>query len=258
MDAATKWGETAIGCISDCKVDKDASAVTKLLLRWGAKVNLNDGQALSSAVEAKESGVIRILLDAGAAVNKPDETPVLIDAAQTAQLDVMKMLLKRGANVNIVNKSGETALEHVCDQKDGDAAAEAKLLLHYGAQINAHNGAALSKAVRNCSASVVNILIDAGANVNVMTHKEDKEPGSLLLCAVNKHDSKIVRLLLKAGANSNEPALIGSILKRAKIICSDVKGSEDSEQCNCADKTPAEVKVESLKIVRILTEFGAK
>jgi ankyrin repeat protein len=107
--------------------------VVKLLLDKGANVNIKTKEGITALMEASSGGyaeVVKLLLDKGADVNiKTDEgITALMEAssggyskkeifgkAQTAAsergcIEVIKLLLAKGANINVKNSKGETAL----------------------------------------------------------------------------------------------------------------------------------------------------
>ncbi|CAN5581728.1 hypothetical protein BH10PLA1_BH10PLA1_13060 [soil metagenome] len=100
------------------------------LLNAGAKHNFH------TAIRAGELKLIREMLDADPElVNTNKPWSGLFTAARTAQLDVAKLLLERGAKVDGSNDGGNTPLWFAC-QSSADAAdriAVAKLLLDAGA-----------------------------------------------------------------------------------------------------------------------------
>jgi len=73
---------------------------------------------------------VRYLLDEGADVNSRDELgdTALIEAAYSGNTEVVKELLLRGADINLISRQG-TALD-VADNRSNTAAAD--LLKHRG------------------------------------------------------------------------------------------------------------------------------
>ena len=82
---------------------------------------------LDDAVNRAEVEEVRKLLDQGADVNAPDslgETP-LMNAAWVGSVEVVLLLLERGASLTDVNREGETALKKTkslaCKSPDHEA-----------------------------------------------------------------------------------------------------------------------------------------
>lgn len=90
----------------------------KVLLDYGATVDGKDqsrfgNTALDAAVAANHADVVRILLAAGAQSNvrdSADYTP-LHKAAQNGNLEILRLLVEKGADVAAVRKGGGTALD---------------------------------------------------------------------------------------------------------------------------------------------------
>jgi ankyrin repeat protein len=89
-----------------------AAEVKKLLAR-GAQINARFGSsALGSAINQRHTDIALVLIAKGASVNAPGyrgNTP-LIDAAQSGEVEVVKALLKAGADPNLADSSGVTPL----------------------------------------------------------------------------------------------------------------------------------------------------
>ena len=81
-------------------------------------------------------------------------------------IDVVKMLLKKGADVNKKNKNGLSPLEGA-SQEGYDHIVKA--LLENGADVNVEGGAALRKAAWEGHLSVVKMLIENGILEVVIT-----------------------------------------------------------------------------------------
>jgi beta-lactamase regulating signal transducer with metallopeptidase domain len=147
------------------------------LIDHGANVNEvihGDGSPLIGAARGGHLAAAQLLLDRGANPNLAVEGDgtALIMAAREGHVDVVKLLLDRGALIDQVVPSDETALI----QASGEGRiAVVKLLLQRGADPNIRVWAegfpgrdgewrtALSQATRGGHASVVRMLIDAGA-----------------------------------------------------------------------------------------------
>jgi len=185
----------------------------------------NDMEFLSENVP-----LVKALLDAGAAVNAPDEigrTPLML-AAEAAKRETVRLLLDKGALANARGFEGNTALHLAAEQDD---LALTKLLLAKGAQVNSrteygttpmHNAAAygqiecvrlliesggdidahdhfgstpLSEAAQSTFRAVVQLLISRGAKVNIRNGDGDTP----LKFARRNHDPEMVKVLVKAG-----------------------------------------------------------
>ena len=98
---------------------------------------------------------------------------MLIRAAQFGQVEVARLLLANGANVNYRDPTGYTAL---------------------------------TSAVEEGSIEMVNLLLDAGADLTILG---GSGAGSALHSAARDGNVEIVRLLLQRGADPNAPDMDG-------------------------------------------------
>ena len=148
--------------------NNNCSAVS-VLLKFGANANYYDSEeditVLKMAVESNASPeIITLLVNNGAAINDRNnffgDSPLMLAAYKNEK--VIETLINLGANVNITNLDGETALMR-CSNIDS-----ALLLINAGADVNAgdiHNLTALMRSVHYDS-ELVKILIKNGADVN--------------------------------------------------------------------------------------------
>lgn len=105
-------------------------------MRWlhfaGAKANARTslGNPLFLAASEGKLSAVRYLLDEGAEVNAREVwgSTALIEAAHNGHLAVIKELLLRGADINVISEQG-TALDVAINRKN---AAAADLLKHLG------------------------------------------------------------------------------------------------------------------------------
>jgi ankyrin repeat protein len=161
---ATDNGETALMNA----VTREHTSIVKLLLEKGADVtakNKFDFNAFTSAVAAGKQDLAALLLDAGA---KPDDgasglTPLQF-AATTGNVEMIRFLVKRGANVN------------------------------YGAKTGLQT--ALLSAVYSAKPEAVEALIELKADVNTKT----KDGDTPLKAAMKGDQEDMVKILKAAGA----------------------------------------------------------
>ena len=98
-------------------------------------INKNKDTALSLAVSSKSVDCVKILLDKGADVslrNKSDSSPLMI-SCKIGSLNIMKELLNHGANVNEKNILGDTPLKIA--QMNGNSELAMVLMKEYKAKI---------------------------------------------------------------------------------------------------------------------------
>lgn len=148
-----------------------------LLIRQGANVNASGGVGrhvllLAAWHEAEhgDRGIVRALLDAGAEMNQTScwgETALFGAASFTNGLPTVRLLLTRGADVNIANQAGWTPLMQAA--LDGSAGIVRELLSHKpDLDAKDQDGkTALDLAVQYQHADVVQLLAEAGAKAQV-------------------------------------------------------------------------------------------
>jgi ankyrin repeat protein len=204
--------------------------IVKLLLDKGAEVNPKNDYGFTPLMAAADNGyleIVKLLLDKGADVNTKHKTgnTALIGAAergfprtglfpkkrtevnpqeQNNRMEIVKLLLDKGAEVNAKNENGYTALI---------AAAEfgrteiVKLLLDRGADINARTNeglTAIEQAKRASRTDTVQFLQKAGAKVGIqyylmLGHKFLENPNmfSLVILTMVLIATGLLRLLFK-------------------------------------------------------------
>jgi len=161
---ATDTGETALMNA----VSSGHPEIVKILLEKGADVtpkNKFDFNAFTSAVAAGKMDMAGMLLDAGA---KPDEgasglTPLQF-AASAGNVEMIRFLVKRGANVNYgVKTGGQTALLSAIYGAHPEAV---EALIELKADVNARTkdgDTPLKAAMKGDQEDMVKILKAAGA-----------------------------------------------------------------------------------------------
>ena len=123
----------------------------------------------------------------------------IIEAANKGNIEVVKLLLKENADVNIQDKNGVTAL--MLASLNGHTHV-VELLLKENADVNIKNKqgmTALNLASLKGHTHVVELLLKDNANVNI----QDKNGVTALMLASLKGHTQIVELLLKENADVN-------------------------------------------------------
>ena len=145
-----------------------------------------------------DPAVCRVLIDAGADLhtrNEKLESP-LHYACGSGALDVVKMLVEAGAGVRATSDAGDTCL--ILAARFGHTETVHYLVGLPEVELNhrdVHNHAVLHLAVFRSRTDVVQVLIDAGADIDI------KNPGfSPLHSACRAGDLDIVKMLVRAGA----------------------------------------------------------
>lgn len=153
---------------------EDKPEILKLLIKYGAKVNLADYTGETLLMRTAKNNRLesaKILLDAGADVNKRSKKnhTALYFAAGAGHTDILKLLLDQSADLNVAAGGDEkTAIMAAAENGHVDAV---KYLLDAGAAIDAVNRdcmTALYLAARNGHLQVVEKLVAAGAIPNIL------------------------------------------------------------------------------------------
>lgn len=176
-------------------------------------VDKNGAAPLHMAAECGCTKIVEVLIKNGADVNvvidKNERTPLHI-AAVKDNAETIKVLIEAGADVNKVENSGKTPL-HFAAFKGRSKAI--KVLIDLGVNIEAKDQKGrtpLHEASENPSTKGVKVLIEAGADVNAVD-KDEFTPlyMPVLYCYGNITD--IVKLLIEAGADVNKVSMSGTL-----------------------------------------------
>lgn len=205
VNARTRDGWTALMAAAD----NNHPALVDLLLRAGAAVDLHcectgflGGGYTALTMASKREGseqVVRLLLDAPAQVDEPsnDGTPLMV-ASEHGSLDVVKLLLSKGADPNKArNREGDTALMHAVLHYNNLEIVS--LLLAAGADVNGHGKTgvtALMWAAERNEPAVARKLLDAGAQLELTTQRGR----TALMLAAMSGSADTARLLMQRGA----------------------------------------------------------
>lgn len=178
-----------------------------------------------AAVEGRVNFVHYLIEECNADLEKPGIFVVAQDkgrhkvtplwaAAVSNRLEVVKILLKAGAQVNALSDTGSTPVRSACFMTNIDVI---KTLIEYGADIhkaNKNGGTCLINAVQ--SAELCQILLDHGVALN----KADMSGNVALHYAVKEGRIDSVRLLLQYGADVHIKNENGDdVLRTAALRC---------------------------------------
>ena len=211
--------------------------VAQMLLQRSANVNSreNGGKTplhLASICafpsdEGNRHHLVQLLLEYGAKVHLQDwdQTTALHHASLLRDLDVVQVLLNRGANVNAVDNKGRTPLHQVFEagnytdadsfglvsRKGKNRFGVAQLLLKHGATVNAGDEDQQTPLLlASCFPDriVIRTLPDRGANVNAEDNRDRTILRPVFLEAEDCSEEifiDVAQMLIERGADVNTP-----------------------------------------------------
>ena len=138
---------------------------------------------------------------------------ILVRAAESGNLRVLKEMLKKGADVNRRGSDYKTPLMVAAEHGNIEAM---RVLIQAGADVNRFIGVwdtPLKYAVKYNHLECVSLLIEAGTDVNRRTNRRTP----LMVALSNGHDDA-ARLLIKAGANVGDSLLRAAREGNAKFV----------------------------------------
>jgi len=162
----------------------DNGEIVKHLIEKGAEGELSELLMLAVRYGKELTKSVKVLVNKGANVNKvsgPNEYPyvndtVLIIAAQNDYMEIVKILLEKGANFEVRCHSrswcaGKDAMIYAANFGNVEII---QLLLSKGANIDVQDktgNSPLMMAARNGEETVAQFLVEKGANVNLINDK---------------------------------------------------------------------------------------
>ena len=195
--------------LSEC-VHADHVACTEVLLQhWKSVCNNvafvphefkhNTSEEDDCPAMWEDPAVCRILIDAGAdlhTTNEKQRSP-LHYACGSGALDVVKMLVEAGARARATDEDGDTCLDAAVWKGHTEIVRYLVGLPEVDVNhLSAHNHTALHFAVQLSKTDLVQVLIDAGAEVETRSY----QGGTPLYDACASGAPEIVKMLVEAGA----------------------------------------------------------
>lgn len=169
--------------------------------------------ALVTAAKDNDLDAVRTLIAKHANVNEParDGATALLWAAYHSNLDMARALIGAGANVDAANHYGVTPL--IQASRTGDAPIMAALLKAGADPARAYPDGAtpLMSASRAGRLDAVRLLLESGADVNAADSYQQE---TALMWAAAEGHTDIVQALLDAGADPNHAARINTLEER--------------------------------------------
>lgn len=242
-----------VGLLAGCSLDRMTETITPA----------NEARAtpdeLFRAVRQGNVKQVAHWIDAGADVNAKGgsrEHTLLHEAIWWGRIEVVKVLVTKGANVNSRDGIGRTPLHTAIECGYLEVV---ELLLQKGADVNAEvegisGETPLDCAVRNRFRPAVSLLIQSGARLN---YADAEEGETLLDYAMTADDRKFAKLLSAGGAETSihTAAYIGDV-KRVKAL---VDSGVEIDKLYEGDCTPLHFAAGagSTKVVEFLIARGA-
>lgn len=164
---------------------------------------------LMLAAERGYLPIVRLLISLGTNIDKTNEfrQPSLLYAVRENHVSTVNLLLKSGADPNLVMVDGDFVLREAATSSIDLRICRA--LLKFGADpclANKMGSTALHIAAFRGRADVARLLIRAGANVN---HR-DRHGHGPLTCAISRNHKDVTTLLLENGADPRlQPEALG-------------------------------------------------
>lgn len=194
------------GCVERTATGPTPEAAQQLLKLRGYEF---DEKGFHAAVHARDMMAINAFFDAGINPNAQDEAngrTALIGAAAGGDLEVVNVLVQRGADVNVKDKKGYTALFHATEAMYYDVALVIMNQPSLDANARGLNGStALINYVWRDRKDAVEKLLERGADVNA----QDADGDTALHGVAENGNLEILNLLLDKGANPNVKNRLG-------------------------------------------------
>ncbi|XP_065353676.1 uncharacterized protein LOC135948375 [Cloeon dipterum] len=202
-NAETKSGDTPLLLAGKRKKWEVAQ---QLVLKYNVEDNKIDSTGntfLHYAVQSNNIDLVRVLLQRGSDVNfknKQGNSALYLAAGLNKNPQIVKILLQKGAKVNAKNNDNWTAIH--CAASNNPNVEVIQKLLENGADVDSQTklgATALHLAARNNkNPEIVKLLLGSGAKINA---KENDNCTALHCAASNNPNVEVIQKLLENGAN---------------------------------------------------------
>jgi ankyrin repeat protein len=236
--------------------------LAQILIANGADVNVvnrNQTSPLEFAAELGNINLMKQIIDRGASINSQNSNKLLRNVVfgwgktQLQKQQVIEFLISKGASIN--SKNSDELLEAVMQQGDKTTPQQKQQAIEFlitkGASLK--NSSVLNAAIFHNDGkgdlSVINYLIDRGANVN----SSDRLDGSTPIMAIVR---ELVNSLRPYGNKKNSPEQYQNIIDRMLA-----KGADINAQDNYGNTSVYEAIVgnrNNLSVIEFLLKRGAK
>ncbi|MGM0507779.1 MAG: ankyrin repeat domain-containing protein [Fusobacteriota bacterium] len=167
------------------------------LLTKDVEFDFEDESGNTYLMMAKDAKVAELLLDAGLDPNKSNSKgrKIILDvAASSEKIDVLQVLVNSGADLDVQNVRGNTALM-VSIMENNKVGA--KLLIKSGADLNIQNNKGDTALMKATDPEIIMELIEAGANLKIDNNKGANVGEETFMLAVYKGYKNVIEKLIE-------------------------------------------------------------
>ncbi|KAH6960046.1 hypothetical protein BKA56DRAFT_600288 [Ilyonectria sp. MPI-CAGE-AT-0026] len=191
-----------------CAVKLGSETMVRLLLSHGASVNMPvgiDQTPLGTAAYGDSEAIVRLLLNKGASINQPNSSMSSLYHALNSS-KIFKLLLDAGANI----QKAEERNSLLSGAARGGNAETLRLIINRlgeAPRLVQKIDEALRVAITSNNASAVEVLLENGANVNA-----DSWSAVDFCLASSRGNSRIIRLLIEHGVDMSNPVRLSQLI----------------------------------------------
>ncbi len=185
-------------------IENDDTPKVNKFLSKGANVNVENQEGMTAlwmAIVKDHVELFNFLIENQSKIDFTRyDTPCLVYAATKGNIQIVKALVKLGADVNAQDADGHTALYEAVTHKKFKVV---KYLIQQGANVDVqyqHGFTALVFAIRFKSNKIFKVLLEANADVNIIPSTDGY---TALFQSVCYNDPDALKQLIKAGADIN-------------------------------------------------------